>query len=155
MDAELYEKPEEEEEAATVYDQDDPPEEDAPIKEIFAAAAEWEVGSAIQRVREARRIMKERADEAIEYILENKLANNSGLEYRALQSLAEFSEDFRDRLLERATDVDSLGGKDGYLAFGGERKTAGSSLYSVITSKKGNICPHAFHHWECLTSLKA
>ncbi|MFW5628128.1 MAG: HEAT repeat domain-containing protein [Candidatus Cloacimonadaceae bacterium] len=146
MDAELYEKPEEEEEAATVYDQDDPPEEDAPIKEIFAAAAEWEVGSAIQRVREARRIMKERADEAIEYILENKLANNSGLEYRALQSLAEFSEDFRDRLLERATDVDSLVAKTAISLLAGEEDRR---LIPILSNyiEKGQYLP------TCISSL--
>lgn len=145
MDAELYEKPEAEEQAP-VYEQDAAPEADAPIAEVFAAASEWEVGSAIQRVREARRIMKERADEAAEYILEHKLANNSGLEYRALQSLAEYSADFRDRLLERATDADSLVAKTAISLLAGEED---ERLIPILSDyiEKGQYLP------TCISSL--
>lgn len=121
-DAELYEKPEVEGATAQTYEQDDPPDEDAPIEEIFAAASEWEVGSAIERVRAARRIMKERAPEAIDYILENKLDSSSGLVYRAMQSMAEYSAEFRDALLEYAVNPDSLKAKTAISLLAGEKE---------------------------------
>ncbi len=90
--------------------------------------------------------MKERADEATEYILENKLANNSGLEYRALQSLAEHSADFRDRLLERSTDADSLVAKTAISLLAGEED---ERLIPILSDyiEKGQYLPN------CISSL--
>jgi hypothetical protein len=82
------------------------------IEDIFAAASEWEVGSAVQRVRAAREILVSRADEAIEYIMKNKLATDSGLEYRALETLASSSASFVKKMFEVIEGPDSLSAKN-------------------------------------------
>jgi hypothetical protein len=85
---------------------------DAPIAEIFAAASEWEVGSAVDRVKKAREIMLNRADEAKEYVLDKKLDTDSGLEYRALEVLTKGSKAFLEALFNHTEDSDSLKAKN-------------------------------------------
>jgi len=85
---------------------------DAPIAEIFAAASEWEVGSAVERVKKAREIMLNRADETREYVLEKKLDTDSGLEYRALEVLAKGNKAFLEALFNHTEDADSLKAKN-------------------------------------------
>jgi len=73
---------------------------DMPIKELFAIAAGWEVGTDqnIARIRKARDIMLTRETEATEYIFENKLKTKSGLEFRAVIDLAKRSDHFKAKL---------------------------------------------------------
>lgn len=85
--------------------------EDAPIAEVFAAASEWEVGSAIQRVREARKVLISRREESQSYILQNKLNSKSGLEYRALQAFLKDNDNFKLALYDHVYDADSLKAK--------------------------------------------
>lgn len=85
---------------------------DAPIAEIFAAASEWEVGSAVDRVKKAREIMLNRADETQVYVLDKKLATDSGLEYRALEALTKGSKAFLEALFDYTEDEDSLKAKN-------------------------------------------
>ncbi|MCB5247486.1 MAG: HEAT repeat domain-containing protein [Candidatus Cloacimonetes bacterium] len=82
------------------------------IESIFSAASEWEVGSAVQRVRAAREILLSRAGEAIPYVLENKLNTASGLEYRALAALAGASPEFIAELYQVIELPDSLAAKN-------------------------------------------
>ncbi len=82
------------------------------IESIFAGASEWEVGSAVQRVRKAREILINRAAEAVPYVVENKLNTSSGLEYRALEALAAKSEDFLRELFRVIDTPDSLAAKN-------------------------------------------
>ena len=82
------------------------------IDAIFAAASEWEVGSAVQRVRAAREILINRAGEAITYVVGNKLSTTSGLEYRALEALATESDDFIRELYRVIDSPDSLAAKN-------------------------------------------
>jgi hypothetical protein len=89
-----------------------PPAPDDPIEDIFSAAAEWEVGNAIERVQKAREIMLARADEASEYILQNKLNTKSGLEYRALEVMVQKNENFKKLLFNYTDDADSLKAKN-------------------------------------------
>ncbi|MCB5224809.1 MAG: HEAT repeat domain-containing protein [Candidatus Cloacimonadaceae bacterium] len=88
------------------------PDENDSIEEIFAAAAEWEVGSAVQRVRKAREILIAREDEAIVYILENKLNTSSALQFRALEALTKSSQAFRAELYKAIDLPDSLAAKN-------------------------------------------
>lgn len=88
------------------------PAEDAPIDEIFAIASEWEVGSAVQRVRKARSIMAQRSTEAIPYALEYKLGTKSGLEYRALEALLKSAPQMADQLYPYIHHADSLKAKN-------------------------------------------
>ena len=88
------------------------PAEDAPIEEIFAIASEWEVGSAVQRVRQARSIMANRSEEAIPYALEHKLGTKSGLEYRALEALLKSAPQMKDQLYPYIQHADSLKAKN-------------------------------------------
>ncbi|MBW6514168.1 MAG: HEAT repeat domain-containing protein [Candidatus Syntrophosphaera sp.] len=82
------------------------------IADIFAAASEWEVGSAVQRVRTARDILISRAEEAIPYVLEKKIGTDSGLEYRALEILAKSSDAFVRQLFDLIEGADSLAAKN-------------------------------------------
>ncbi|MCD8479037.1 MAG: hypothetical protein LRZ88_01645 [Candidatus Cloacimonetes bacterium] len=93
-------------------DELDPPAVDAPVTDIFAAAAEWEVGSAVNRVRKAREIMLARAEEVEPYILENKLGSQSGLEYRAIDAFLRGSEGFQTKILDYVNSPDSLKAKN-------------------------------------------
>jgi len=71
-----------------------------PIAELFAIAAEWEVGSAVDRVQKARAIMLTREQEATDYVFDKKLKTKSGLELRAIIHLARNSNTFKERLPE-------------------------------------------------------
>lgn len=82
------------------------------IGDIFDAASEWEVGSAVQRVRRAREILISRADEAVPWVLKNKMATDSGLEYRVLEALAKASPDFVRELFPLIEASDSLAAKN-------------------------------------------
>ena len=89
-----------------------PPASDDSIENIFAAAAEWEVGNAIERVKKAREIMLDRAEEASEYIIKHKLDTKSGLEYRALEVMVKENENFKQLLFNYVDDADSLKAKN-------------------------------------------
>ncbi|MDZ4182060.1 MAG: hypothetical protein U1B83_04220 [Candidatus Cloacimonadaceae bacterium] len=93
--------------------------EDAPapdstdtIANIFAAASEWEVGSAVQRVKAARVILLSREQEAIEYVIAHKIGSKSGLEYRAMEALMKRSKAFVSRLYPLIFLPDSLAAKN-------------------------------------------
>ncbi len=88
------------------------PDSTASIEDIFAAASEWEVGSAVQRVRAARAILLSREEEAVVYILANKMNTKSGLEYRALEALAKQSSGFVQKLFYFIDADDSLAAKN-------------------------------------------
>lgn len=84
----------------------------AVIKDIFAIASEWEVGSSTKRVRRARTILISRDVEATEYIIKSKLGTKSGLEYRALEELVQKSAFFKDALFQNLNHADSLAAKN-------------------------------------------
>lgn len=151
-DLELNELPASEAEAP--QEQEPPPEPDADIAEIFAAAAEWEVGSAIERVRAARQILNDRAAEAQSYIIEHKLANTSALEYRALEAFTRANQDFSDVLLNYVSDPDSLKAKTAISLLAGEHDlrllphlaehlSAGRYLATCISSLGSLDDPHS------------
>lgn len=89
------------------------------IENIFAIASEWEVGSAVQRVRRAREILLSRESEAVDYVLANKMNSKSGLEYRALEALAKKSPAFIQRLYPVIMDSDSLAAKNAIFLISG------------------------------------
>lgn len=70
----------------------------ASIEEVFAVASEWEVGSAVNRVRNAREILVSRDYEAVEYIFNDKLMTKSGLELRAITDLTKKSDFMKSKL---------------------------------------------------------
>ena len=103
----------------------------ATISEIFAAASEWEVGSAIKRVRHARGVLIRRAEEAIPYITAEKLGSKSGLEYRAMEELVDNSEAFKRELFNWIEVADTLKAKDALSLIAG---TGDSLLLDPIQS---------------------
>jgi hypothetical protein len=103
----------------------------AAISEIFAAAAEWEVGSAIKRVRHARGVLIRRAEEAIPYITAEKLGSKSGLEYRAMEELIDNSGAFKEELFKWIEVSDTLKAKDALSLIAG---TGDSLLLDPIQS---------------------
>ena len=84
--------------AETVYIQDPLVDSLATIDVVFSAAAEWEVGSAVDRVRHARKVLNSRDDEAFDYIFLEKLKTKSGLELRAIVDLFNSSELAKEKL---------------------------------------------------------
>ncbi|MDP2173210.1 MAG: HEAT repeat domain-containing protein [Candidatus Cloacimonadaceae bacterium] len=82
------------------------------IANIFAAASEWEVGSAVLRVKAARAILLSREEEAINYIINNKINSKSGLEYRAMEALVRVSGELVRRLYPLIFLPDSLAAKN-------------------------------------------
>ncbi|HRY83551.1 MAG TPA: HEAT repeat domain-containing protein [Candidatus Cloacimonadota bacterium] len=84
----------------------------AAISEVFSAASEWEVGSAVKRVQHARKVLVSRPQEATDYILENKLDSKSGLEYRALEDFLAKVPAFKTRLYDYLENPDSLKAKN-------------------------------------------
>ena len=58
------------------------------VGEVFKYASKWEVGSAKEIVREARKELIRRKEEAINYILKEKLATKNSLELRAIEEIA-------------------------------------------------------------------
>lgn len=128
--------------AETAASPDDPaPADDEAIDKIFAAASEWEVGSAINRVKAARQILLSRASEAIPYILEHKLNGKSGLEYRALEFMAKSSPDFLSQLFNYVNDPDSLKAK--------------TSISLLATMEQQELLPYLQSHLEAQRYIPA
>ncbi len=67
----------------------------ASIEDLFSIACEWEVGSAVERVKKARKYLLDREVEASKYISEEAMDSKSGLVYRAIYDFAKNSELFR------------------------------------------------------------
>lgn len=84
----------------------------AAIAEIFSYASEWEVGNVINRVRRAREILLDREDEALTYILANKINTRDTKEYRAIKEFFENSVSSQSSLIEPLTSQDSLAHKN-------------------------------------------
>lgn len=84
----------------------------AAISEIFAIACEWEVGSAVERVKLAREVMLRREAEAVPYVLQNQMASKEGLVYRALEVLTQKSKLMQSSLYSVLHDPDSLAVKN-------------------------------------------
>lgn len=85
--------------------------DDAPIEDIFAAAGEWEVGSAATRVTKARQMLLNHEEKAVDYIIRKKMHTDSGLEFRALEFMAQKSSLFRARFAGLLSGTDSLAAK--------------------------------------------
>ncbi len=78
------------------------------IDNIFAMAARWEVGSAKDQVKKARKILLSRESEAAPYIYDNKFSTESGLEYRALLAFTKESTLMQSYLSPALAHRDSL-----------------------------------------------
>jgi hypothetical protein len=75
------------------------------VDELFETASLWEVGSAREKVRRARKALIARGTEAVDYAVANKLATRDGLEYRAIEELAKaYPDTFTARVLPRLQD---------------------------------------------------
>ena len=59
------------------------------VAELFKTASLWEVGSAREKVRRARKALIAKGPEALVYVAREKLGTKSGLEYRAIRELAD------------------------------------------------------------------
>ncbi|UCC11709.1 MAG: HEAT repeat domain-containing protein [candidate division WOR-3 bacterium] len=81
------------------YTQRDTLPDDATIERLFEAAAEWAVAENIERVEHARERMKDRYQEAIQYVITHKMGTTSGLERRALEDLAKVHSDSIEPML--------------------------------------------------------
>jgi hypothetical protein len=128
--------------AETAASPDDPaPADDEAIDKIFAAASEWEVGSAINRVKVARQLMLSRASAASPYILEHKLNGKSGLIYRALEFMAKSSPDFLSQLFNYVNDPDSLKAK--------------TSISLLATMEQQELLPYLQSHLEAQRYIPA
>ncbi len=79
------------------------------IEDLFDIASEWGVRENKFKVEKAREKLINRKEEALNYILENKLNTNSGLELRAIVSFFKDSTvNYNDTLLSELNKNDSL-----------------------------------------------
>lgn len=107
------------------------------VEELFRIAAEWEVGSSVQRVRRARSRILQFEEEAARHIFEQKLATKSGLEYRAVLNFAQNSELFRESLGQGLSVEDSLAVKNAISLIGDlELDEYVDKLAQFLTEKK-------------------
>ncbi len=75
------------------------------IPDLFKDAALWEVGSAVEKVRRARKALMTKGIAAVEYAAREKLAGDDGLEYRALVDLGKaYPDSFAARIIPRLLD---------------------------------------------------
>ncbi|MBD3336061.1 MAG: hypothetical protein GF355_11155, partial [Candidatus Eisenbacteria bacterium] len=75
------------------------------VAELFETASLWEVGSARETVRRARKALIAKGMTAVDYAVEEKLGTAQGLEYRAIKELAEaYPDSFAARVLPRLED---------------------------------------------------
>jgi len=58
------------------------------VDELFETASIWEVGSAREKVRRARKALIAKGTDAVDYVLREKLATRKSLEYRTIEELA-------------------------------------------------------------------
>lgn len=77
----------------------------------------------MKRVQKAREILIQRADEAIPYILSNKISTQSSLEYRALETLVANSPRFIQELYRVIDKEDSLEAKNALSLIAATRDT--------------------------------
>jgi hypothetical protein len=84
----------------------------APIEDIFAFAAEWQVGNVVNRVTRAREILVSRETESVEYIINHKMSTRDTKEYRAIKDFFENSSSSQSRLLDPLISQDSLANKN-------------------------------------------
>ncbi|NQU05020.1 MAG: HEAT repeat domain-containing protein [Calditrichaeota bacterium] len=90
-------------------EKDDPPKEDdivltvedstKSVEDLFEEASQWEVGSARESVRRARKALLERGSEAIHYAVAEKFDTKSGLVYRVLERIVKAMPDTSAPLL--------------------------------------------------------
>ncbi|MCF7811183.1 HEAT repeat domain-containing protein [bacterium] len=90
-------------------EKDDPPKEDEiilsaedsskTVKELFDEASQWEVGSARESVRRARKALLERGSEAVHFAVNERFDTKDGLVYRLLESIVKAMPDTAAPLL--------------------------------------------------------
>ncbi len=122
----------------------------ASIDKLFAMAAEWEVGSATKSVKLAREYLLKRDKEAVPYVLKEKMATDSGLEYRALEELTKQSKLMQTSLYAVLHDADSLKVKNAMALISGTKDSLAVDSISVFL-KQNMYIPASL---SCLGSFK-
>lgn len=122
----------------------------ASIDKLFAMSSEWEVGSATEKVRLARKYLIKRDAEAVPYVLKTKMATDSGLEYRALEELTKQSKLMQSSLYAVLHDADSLKVKNAMALISGTKDSLAVDSISVFL-KKNMYIPASL---SCLGSYK-
>lgn len=75
------------------------------VEDLFEEASIWEVGTAREKVARARKALLTKGIAAVDYVIREKLGSDDGLEYRAIQAVAESMPDsFAARALPRIFD---------------------------------------------------
>jgi HEAT repeat protein len=75
------------------------------IPDLFEDASMWEVGSAVEKVRRARKALIAKGVPAIDYVVQEKLASDDGLAYRAMVDLGQaYPDQVAARVIPRLLD---------------------------------------------------
>ncbi len=119
-----------------IYPEDEVPEvviqpEDTlrPIEDIFHDASLWEVSENRLKVRTAREALKLKEMDAVNYVFDNHLDTDNGLELRAIRALfEEYPDSVEERLIESITDTN--------------RAIRGNAIYFLGILKLQNAVPY-------------
>lgn len=108
------------------------------VEELFETASIWEVGSAREKVRRARKALIAKGMEAVEYVVAERLMTRSGLEYRAILELAEaYGDSFSARILPLLDSDDERVQRNVIELLGDmKRKEARESMEAMLRRKK-------------------
>ncbi len=111
------------------------------VADIFRIAAEWEVGSSVERVRKARERILDFEETAAEYIYHNKLATQSGLEYRAINDFAGKSDVFTRYIGMGLSHPDTLAVKNAISLVGDQELTEYLPQLTEFLAEKKFVLP--------------
>lgn len=93
-----------------------------PIDSLFDIASEWAVRENAEQVEAAREILKQRYEEAFDYIIAEKMTTESGLEMRAITDLLSVCTDSMNMLLLSMADTNDIEVRNNILYMLGEIK---------------------------------
>ena len=108
------------------------------VEELFKEASIWEVGSAREKVRRARKALITKGVAAVGYVADTKLDSEDGLEYRAMLELGQaYPDTFAARILPHLFDA-RLQVQRNVIALLGElkRKEARRPLVEMLSMRK-------------------
>lgn len=107
------------------------------VEDLFAEASIWEVGTAREKVARARKALLTKGIAAVDYVVREKLGSDDGLEYRAIQAVAESMPDsFTARVLPRLLDPKEQVQKNVIALLGDMKRKEAVPLLLEILSRK-------------------
>ncbi len=106
------------------------------VEELFKIASEWGVGNNQDRIREAREHLSKRGESALDYIFQNKLNTESGLELRAIEYTFKGNKDILIPYLAANINNIKKGARKNVFRFIGKLKLSSLSDSLLVAQKR-------------------